>query len=60
MILHPISTAEGSSGATANLVLLKPQLDAFAGLTLEEVKQKVIQPVADKLIENYKVSVKVT
>lgn len=60
MILHPVSTAEGNSGATANLVPLNPQPDDFADLTLEEVKQKVIQPVADILTENYKVSDKVT
>lgn len=58
MILHPINTAGGNSGATVNFVLLNPQPDALAGLT-PEVKQKVIQHVADNLIENYKVSDKI-
>lgn len=58
MILHPISRVQGNSGSTVNLVLLNPQPDAFAGLT-SEVKQKVLQPVADNLIENYKVSDKI-
>lgn len=59
MILHPINTAGGNSGATVNFVLLNPQPDALAGLTPGEVKQKVIQHVADNLIENYKVSDKI-
>lgn len=58
MILHPISTVEGNSGAAVDLVLLNPHPDAFAGLT-PEIKQKTLQPVADNLIENYKVSDKI-
>lgn len=56
MILHPTSTAEANSGAAVNPVLLNPQPNAFAGLTLEEIKKKVTQPMADNLTENYKVS----
>lgn len=43
-----------------NLVLLNPQPDAFVDLIQEEAKQKVLEPVAGKLIENYKVSDKIT